>query len=312
MLLPFVPQSPQAQDIATIFLITLGVAAIILLIVVAGVLYTSLRFRQKKPGEEGELNYGVRKLEITWTVIPALILVTLAIYTARTMATSDPNIPTGSDAPTPDIIVTGHQWWWEFQYPKLGITTAGELHLPAGTQMLIEVKSADVIHSFWVPQLGRKIDATPGYPTHLYLQADNVGTYQGECSEYCGTQHANMHFLVIAQTQSDYEAWIKQQQTVPAIPTSGEAAMGYQLFTELTCSTCHTIAGTSAQGTVAPDLTHIADRQILAAGAIPNSPAYLASWIADPQAIKPGALMPNLHLTTDQVNAIVAYLEANK
>ncbi len=309
MLLPFVPQSPQAQDIATIFLVTLGVAAVILLIVVGGVLYTSIRFRQKTPGEEGQLIYGVRKLEITWTVIPALILLTLGIYTARTMTTADPAVPTGQ---TPDVIITGHQWWWEFQYPKLGITTANELHIPAGVQMLVEVQSADVIHSFWVPQLGRKIDATPGYPTHIWLQANQPGTYQGSCAEYCGTQHANMRFLVIAQSQSDYDTWVKQQLVVPAVPTSGEVATGYQLFTQLTCSTCHMIAGTSAQGTVAPDLTHVASRTTLAAGVIPNSPAYLASWIANPQAIKPGSLMPNLNLTTDQINAIVAYLEANK
>jgi cytochrome c oxidase subunit 2 len=225
------------------------------------------------------------------------------------MVNASPPIPANE---TPDVIIIGHQWWWEFQYPKLNITTANELHVPLRTRLLAEVRSADVIHSFWVPQLGPKIDATPGFPTNTWIQADMPGTYQGTCVEYCGAEHANMRITVVAQTETDFNAWVQQQQVVPPIPTSGEAATGYQLFLQLTCSNCHTIAGTTAQGTVAPDLTHVADRMTLGSGVIPNSPAYLASWLADPQTIKPECLMPNLHLTTDQINALVAYLEGNK
>ena len=309
MLLPFLPQSPQAQDITNIFIITLAIAGVIFLIVTGSVIYASIRFRQKKPGEEGQLIYGNRKLEITWTVVPALILVVLAALTLKTMVNAAPPVPAGQ---TPDVIIIGHQWWWEFQYPKLGVTTANELHIPTGTRLLAEVRSADVIHSFWVPQLGPKIDATPGFPTNTWLQASMPGTFQGTCVEYCGAQHANMRIMVIAQTESDFNSWVQQQQVVPALPTGGDAALGAQLFATLTCSNCHTIAGTDAQGTIAPNLTHVADRQTLGAGVIPNSAAYLASWLADPQAIKPESLMPNLNLTTDQINELVAYLEGNK
>ena len=248
-------------------------------------------------------------MEIGWTVAPAVLLIVLAVLTLYTMRISDPSVQSQEQ---PDLVIVGHQWWWEVRYPKAGVVTANEIHLPAGQRLLTRIESADVIHSFWVPALGRKMDAIPGHPNHLYIQADTPGTYLGTCAEYCGAQHAWMRIRVIVQTPKDFQAWLQQQAAVPATPTSGQAAQGAQLFQDLTCRNCHSIAGTSAHGTFAPDLTHLTDRQTIGAGVLDNTPANLALWLTNPQAIKPGSYMPNLNLSSDQVMSLVAYLESLK
>lgn len=311
---PFNPGSAQAQAIANLFVLTLVIAAGIFVLVTGLVLYASWRYRER-PGQEGEPPqiFGHRTLEIGWTVAPALLLAGLFVFTVNTMQASDPSAQQALQAGRqPDLIVTGHQWWWEVKYPATGLVTANEIHIPAGKQLLVQVDSADVIHDFWVPQLARKMDATPGHATHMWLQADEPGTYLGTCSEYCGTQHAWMRIRVIAQPQAEFDAWMQQQLQVPAIPTTGDAADGAKFFQSSTCANCHTIAGTDADGRVGPDLTHIAGRETLGAGVLENTPDTLATWLKDPQAVKPGVKMPDFKLSDGDVQQLVAYLETLK
>jgi cytochrome c oxidase subunit 2 len=305
---PFDPNSPLAESITTLLIVTLVIGGIVFLIVLGPTLYSYIRFRAR-PGDEEEpyQNLGNTRLEFTWIVTPAVVLAILFSLTLITMRRSDPPIPRN---PQPDLIVTGHQWWWEVQYPSSGIITANEIHIPTGKQLLVQVDSADVIHDFSVPQLGRKVDATPGYTSHIWLQADKPGTYLGACNEFCGAQHAWMRIRVIAESPSDYADWQQAQTQVPSTPTTGAAAQGAQLFQSLTCANCHNIDGTIANAHIGPDLTHLASRETLAAGVLDNTPDGLAQWLANPQAIKPGVHMPNLKLSQGEVNSLVAYLES--
>lgn len=306
---PFSPISGQALAISNLFIITLIVGGVVFTLVTALVLYASFRFRRR--GEDGEASqvFGHRRLEIAWTVAPAVLLLSLFVLTLRTMAAADPPVPANTP---PDMIIVAHQWWWEIHYPGANVVTANEVHLPAGQPIRLRLESADVIHDFWVPALGRKMDATPGHPVTYTVEADQTGVFLGTCAEYCGAQHAWMRIRVIVQTPKDFQAWLQQQAAVPATPTSGQAAQGAQLFQDLTCRNCHSIAGTSAHGTFAPDLTHLTDRQTIGAGVLDNTPANLALWLTNPQAIKPGSYMPNLNLSSDQVMSLVAYLESLK
>jgi cytochrome c oxidase subunit 2 len=304
---PFDPNSPLASSITTLLIVTLVIGSIVFLIVLGPTLYSYIRFRVR-PGDDEEpyQNLGNTPMEITWTVTPAVLLAALFGLTLMTMHRSDPPIPENAQ---PDLIVTGHQWWWEVQYPDSGIVTANEIHIPTGKQLLVQVDSADVIHDFSVPQLGRKVDATPGYTSHIWLQADKPGTYLGSCNEFCGAQHAWMRIRVIAQPPTDFAAWEQGQKQVPTIPTTGDGATGAQLFQSLTCSNCHNISGTAANAHIGPDLTHVGSRETLAAGVLDNTPDNLATWLSNPQAVKPGVHMPDLNLTTDEVQSLVAYLE---
>lgn len=210
----------------------------------------------------------------------------------------------------PDLVIVARQWWWEIRYTKSGVVTANEIHIPAGERILARIESADVIHNFWVPQLGRKMDAIPGHPNQMWLQADTPGIYEGTCSEYCGAQHAWMRIRVVAQTPSAFATWQQAQQQVPALPGSGDAGHGARLFQSMTCANCHAIAGTGADATVGPNLTHVGSRATLGAGVLENTPDNLAKWLASPQAVKPGNHMPNLKLTDTEISALVAYLES--
>jgi cytochrome c oxidase subunit 2 len=301
----FSPDSPLAQPIVTLFIVMLAIGAVILLVVSALVIYASIRYRAR-PGDEEEprQDFGHTKLEIGWTVAPFLLVLGLLIASVIVMAQSDPAV--SGDPPQPDVIIIAHQWWWEYRYPKSGVITANELHIPTGVRLYVRVESADVIHDFWVPSLARKIDAVPGHPNHMWLEANTPGEYRGTCAEYCGAQHAWMRILVIAQTPADFEAWQQQQLQSPSIPPGSEAATGAQLFRDLPCINCHLITNAG------PNLTHFGSRQTLGTGILDNTPENLASWLTDPQAVKPGIYMPAMNLTPDQVSALVAYLEASK
>lgn len=220
--------------------------------------------------------------------------------------------------PRPAVLtlqITAHQWWWEARYldPAGGqaFTTANEIHVPVGQPVRIELTSPDVIHSFWVPRLGGKMDVIPGVRNVTWIQADRPGVYRGECGEYCGLQHARMAFFVIADAADDYARW-RAGQLVPAVlPAVGEPTRGERLFLSR-CAACHTIAGTPAGGLAGPDLSHLATRTTLAAGLIPNDPAHLIAWIRNPQAIKPGVLMPRVPMTEADRDALVVYLRSLK
>jgi cytochrome c oxidase subunit 2 len=308
-MLPFLPQSPQAQSIANLFGIITIIALLILILVTGLVIFAMIRFRSRGSLEPVSETHGQTKLEITWTALPVILLAVVFGLTVSTMQKSDPRATAGQ---APDVIVIAHQWWWEVHYPQTGVVTANEIHLAAGQRYLFRFESADVIHDFWAPQLGRKIDIIPGHPNQMFLQADQVGTYSGACAEYCGAQHAWMRIRVLVQSTADFNNWLQAQAQVPALPGSGDAAQGAQLFQQLTCASCHAIAGTAAQANIGPDLTHIASRQTIGAGVLDNNPQNLTAWIDNPQAIKPGVRMPDLGLTSQQVQELVAYMETLK
>lgn len=300
---PFNTASPQAQAISEVFIISLITLAFILLLVIGLVIFVSIKYRGKEGDAEPPQIFGNKKLEIGWTVVPGLILIFLFVWTIISSQRSDPAIPSGSNY---DLVVTAHQWWWELRYPQSGVITANEIHIPVNKKWLVQIKSADVIHSFWVPKLARKMDAIPGHPNHIWLQADKAGTYWGTCSEYCGAQHAGMHIMVIAESDSAFNAWLNEQQSSPTLAPNSDAAKGQTLFNEKTCLNCHVIKS------VGPNLTHVGSRRTLASGVIKNTPENMARWLHDPQSIKPGCNMPDLNLTDQEVQYLAAYLEASK
>ena len=206
------------------------------------------------------------------------------------------------------VAVTGKQWWWEVQYPGEQVVTANEIHVPVGVPIRLTLTSADVIHSFWVPQVAGKVDLIPGKTNTITFQVDQPGVFRGLCSEFCGIQHARMHLLLVVDTPADFAGWVVRQQRAPAAPTDALSAQGQQLFLR-SCTECHAVQGTSAVSRVGPDLTHVASRQTLGAGMHENNRANLTSWTADAQAMKPGNRMPRSNLEEAQVRAIVAYLE---
>lgn len=206
------------------------------------------------------------------------------------------------------VQVSGHQWWWEVRYPQQGFATANEIHIPVGQPIRLELTSADVVHNFWVPELHGKIDMTPGKVNTLWLQADQAGVYRGKCAEYCGTQHAKMELIVVADPPEQFGAWLARQQQPAPEPAELLAQQGQQVFLRSSCVYCHAVRGTSANSTFGPDLTHLASRRTLGAGALENITGNLAGWITNPHSIKPGNKMPAVVLAPEDLNALLAYL----
>lgn len=250
-------------------------------------------------------------LEVAWTVGPALILLFIAIPTVRTIFRSQPAVPPKGSL---QIKVIAHQWWWEFQYPSLHIKTANELHIPEGRTIRLNLVTADVIHSFWVPALGAKRDVIPGQENELTFIAKVPGEYYGQCSEFCGTSHANMRLRCFVQTPANFAAWVKDQTTIPKVPdaaTDPAAAEGAKIFASSPCTTCHRVQGVS-RGFIAPDLSHFGSRTTLAGAILPNTPQNVERWIENPDAIKPGAHMPAWGIRGQKLKDLVAYLESLK
>ena len=300
----FAPHSGYAHSIASLSDGVLWTSLGILLLVIGLVSYATHKFRER-PGEPTPKPvYGNVKLEIGYTVGFVLILGVISFFSIRAMQASDP--PTNQ---TNNLLIVAHQWWWEIRYPKTGIVTANEIHVPVNQPEQVGLRSADVIHDFWVPELGRKMDIVPGVENRTWFAADTPGTYEGRCAEYCGQEHAWMRIRVIAQTSEDFAKWEQAQLAVPPAPSTGDAAQGAQDFQELSCASCHTIRGTPANARIGPDLTHVASRETIAAGRLDNTPATLARWLLEPNLVKPGCKMPNLHLPRQQQCALVAYLE---
>jgi cytochrome c oxidase subunit 2 len=312
------PKGPAAQTIYDLFVPFLFWPAVIVFFAVEGILlYSIYRFRGR-PGDPLPAQlHGNTRLEVTWTLVPALILIVILAATFRTQAVLATPPPPGQAI---RVVVTGHQWWWEFQYPELGVTTANELHIPVGVPIQVELTSNDVIHSFWVPHLAGKMDAIPGRINRMTMAASEAGAYQGQCSEFCGIQHAMMRLQVVAESRGDFDAWVTQQRSIPAFATATPvpgaepslAQQGAQIFANGACITCHTLRGTPAQAKVGPDLTHVGSRRNIAANTLPNTPENVARWLHNPQAVKPGNMMPNLNLSDQDIAALVAYLESLK
>lgn len=300
----FRPQSPQVHAIAGLFAGFLILAAVIFLVVAALVVYAIIRYRARPGQTEPRQIFGSRKIEITWTVIPLIIVTVLFGFTVRTMAFVDAPRDPGR---APDLVITGHQWWWEARYPN-GADTATEIHIPAHRQLLVRVQSADVIHDFWATQLARKMDAVPGLPGYVWLEADTAGTFSGACAEFCGKQHAGMRFEVVAESDSGFSAWLRHQAEPPPAPT-GVAVRGERVFRQRKCGECHAISPADTAVRKGPPLTHIASRKLLG-GELATTPLNLERWIVEPQAIKPGNLMPNTDLSNADAEALTAYMES--
>ena len=302
---PFDAHSPEAQAIASLFVQTLWICTVIGVVVAAGVVWCVIKFRAKGDGDkEPPQIHGSTKLEIAWTIVPFLIVVGIFALTLQAASVSDP--PANRE---PDLVIVGHQWWWEVRYPN-GAIGANEIHIPTGKKLLVRIESADVVHDFWVPQLARKMDAVPGHPSTIWMSADAPGTYLGACAEYCGMQHAWMRIVVEAQKPEDFDAWVAHQLDAAPSPTNASELHGLTLFTEKTCIQCHAVTGLPVLARVAPDLTHLAERKTIGAGVIANTPTELARWLQHPQEIKAGSHMPDLQLTDAEVADLVAWFES--
>jgi cytochrome c oxidase subunit 2 len=299
----FDPASPEARAITHLFVITLWICAVIFSVVAGLVGYCLARYRQREETDDPAQTSGNKRLEVVWTVVPFCIVLALFGLTARAMEKSDPAPESGE----PDLVITGHQWWWEIRSPKLGYVTANEFHIPVGERLSVRLDSTDVLHEFWVPRLTRKMTAVPHAGNHVWLRADQPGVYQGVCSEFCGTQHAWMRLIVVAEPREKFDAWLRNQKRPAADVTTGDAARGRDLFRELTCVNCHAIQGVGGKSNAGPDLTHLAGRQLLGAGVVANTPENLRLWLTDPQQIKPGALMPNFNLSPSRREQLLAY-----
>ena len=307
----FRPLGDSADSVSKVSVLTLSICAVIFVVVGGLLTYAVIRFRSRgNDGTEPAQVYVSNQIEIAWTVIPILIVFVLTMSAARVISTiQDKREP--SDAIKATIV--GHQWWWEIRYPDLGIVVANELHIPLNTKTnpkyaFLTLESADVAHGFWVPQLSGKVDVIPNRSNKMWIDARELGVYLGNCSEYCGTQHANMLIRVVVDTPEDFDKWVAQQKMEAA---SDETA-GRQTFLSLNCINCHTVRGTPAHGKFGPDLTHLMSRQTIASGMIPNSAQNVKNWVSDPQIIKPGNLMPDMQLDDKQLDQVSAYLTSLK
>ena len=319
------PESPEAQAMydlfVTVVLISLGI-----FIIVTGLIVIAL-WRGRSSTATPEQEFGRTKSEIYWMTGPILILIWIFVISAKLVLTMNavPKIhPTDGEAEV-ELTVIGHQWWWEIRYSGSPIVAANEIYIPVGKKVRVEIDSADVIHSFWVPQLARKIDAIPGHLNYIWLEANKVGVYQGRCAEYCGTQHTWMKFKVFVKSTEDYAQWksdaeaaIKKTAAAAAAATGTDSSadpantladQGKQLFLTEGCVNCHTIAGLSTPN-IGPDLTRISQRAMLGAGVLRNSKENLAKWLSNPQTYKPGCKMPDFKFTDKQVDQLVAFLES--
>jgi cytochrome c oxidase subunit II len=304
------PASPNAATIRSIFFVVLLISLAIFVVVVTLIGLSVLRFRSTGENLPRQA-FGSRIAEIFWTVPPLLIVLSLGVASAR-LIYSISAVPSPLLSPTQpaDIVVVGHQWWWEVRYPRSGAITANEIHVPIGKKLCVQVDSADVIHSFWMPQLGPKVDMVPGQHNYLWLQADTEGTYDGACSEFCGDQHAWMRFIVVAEPEAQYQAWLVAQAQPAQMPDGAIALAGRSFVVSQTCLNCHEIRGTNAAVAAGPDLTHVASRRQLGAGVLENTPQTLEQWLSNPGQYKPGCMMPNFTLNEEQLREVTAYLES--
>src|SRR5271168_3160610 len=307
----FDPRSTPTKSIYQLSHFVLSVTGLIFAVVFGLLAYAVVKFR-RRPEDEGREPaqvYGSTQIELAWTVIPVLIVVVLFLATARVVHSIE-------DAPEPEtateVVAVGHQFWWEFRYPKLGVVTANELHIPVSeaahpTPTFMTLLSADTDHSFWVPQLAGKTDLIPNRVNHMWMDPYQTGIFLGQCAQYCGTQHAKMLLRVYVDSPAEFAMWVRSQQQPAALDVNVTA--GRRVFETTACINCHAVAGTVADGRFGPDLTHLMSRHTIASGAAENTKANLHLWLQKPDAIKPGSLMPAMQLSDADVDALVDYLE---
>jgi cytochrome c oxidase subunit II len=308
----FAPESTPAKAIVDLSAFVLGITAVIFIVVSALLVYAIVKFRDTPANADREPAqvYGSTQIELAWTIIPILIVVVLFAATARV-------IHAIQDAPKPptavDVTVIGHQFWWEYAYPGLGIVTANELHIPVSDSSrprptFLTLLSADTDHSFWIPQLGGKTDLIPNRINRLWMDPHRPGVFLGQCAQYCGTQHAKMLQRVSVDTPDEFDAWVRAQQQPAA--EDGSATAGRRVFETTACINCHTVRGTAATGRFGPDLTHLMSRVTIASGAAENTPENLRVWLKNPDAIKPGSLMPAMKVNDTDLDALVGYMQS--
>jgi cytochrome c oxidase subunit II len=314
----FAPASTPAKSIFGLSLFVLAVTGAIFLVVFTLLLYSVVKFRKRKTddGLEPPQVYGSNQVELAWTVIPVLIVVALFMATARVIASVQKSVLPDNAI---EVVAIGHQFWWEYRYPALGVVTANELHVPVSddnqpSPTFIRLFSADTDHSFWVPRLAGKTDLIPNHPNSMWIDPHEAGIYLGQCAQYCGTQHAKMLLRVYVQPRAEFDRWIQEQRQPAAASAASPSpsrspTQGQRIFETTACINCHTVAGTVAHGSFGPDLTHLMSRDTIAAGAATNTPENLRQWILNPDAIKPGSLMPAMQLNDQELDSLTAYLE---
>jgi cytochrome c oxidase subunit II len=306
---PLAPHSGPAQDISTLWWWMLGIAAVVFAGAVALIVLSYFRRRRAGLPILGENEQATSALVILFGIaIPVVVLVALFIV-ANLVVVPKTDAPKASSTQM-TIDVVGHQWWWEVRYPGSSAVTANEIHIPVGTRVNVVVSTADVIHSFWVPELNRKVDMIPGHPNRLLLYSSKPGQFRGQCAEFCGVQHAHMSMVVIAEPQDQFRTWLTNMARPAVAPVTPAQRAGQKVFLSNACASCHQLRGTPARGVIGPDLTHMATRSTLAALTIPNRKGYLGGWILDPQHIKPGNRMPGLNLSGTDFRNVLDYLES--
>jgi cytochrome c oxidase subunit 2 len=308
----FAAESTPARAIVDLSMLVLSVTAVIFIVVASLLVYAIVNFRAtpKNMDREPAQVYGSTQIELAWTIVPILIVLVLFAATARV-------IHAIQDAPQPpgavEVTVVGHQFWWEYRYPELGVVTANELHIPVSDPSrprptFLTLLSADTDHSFWIPQLAGKTDLIPNRVNRLWMDPNRPGIFLGQCAQYCGTQHAKMLQRVSVETADEFDAWVRSQQQ-PA-NADASAMAGRRVFETTACINCHTVRGTVANGRFGPDLTHLMSRVTIASGAAENTPENLRVWLRDPDAIKPGSLMPAMKVSDAELDALVRYMQS--
>ena len=308
----FKPASTPADSIHRLSLFVLVITGLIFTVVFSLLVYAVSKFRHSGNTDTREPAqvYGSNQMELAWTVVPVLIVLVLFFATARVIQSVQEAIPPPGAI---EVVAIGHQFWWEFRYPGLGIVTANELHVPVSSKALptptfVKLLSADTDHSFWVPQLAGKTDLIPNRENSMWIEPHETGTYVGQCAQYCGTQHAKMLLRVYANTPEEFRKWTSAEKLLATPPAA--VAAGRAIFEKTACINCHAVSGTVANGRFGPDLTHLMSRETIAAGAATNTTDNLKMWIQNPEAIKPGSLMPAMNLSDQDLDAVVMYLES--
>lgn len=302
-----VPKGLNAHLVNNLFGPIFWMATAVFVVVEGILIFAVFRYRQRDGDNRVPKQvHGNKRLEIAWTIAPAILVVVIVAMTFNTQR----QLVEAKESPSMTVEVIGHQWWWEFRYPGKGVVTANELHVPVGEVIELDVSSVDVIHSFWVPKLAGKVDAVPGHINQMWLRADEEGIYFGQCAELCGIQHALMRLRVIAEPRADFDDWLVKQRTPAAAPETDREIRGAELFAKGACIGCHTIAGTPGKGLTGPNLTHVGSRTTIAAGVLRNTPGNVYKWLLNPQKVKKGALMPNLNLSEEDALDLAAYLKS--